>query len=80
MVEVGTPIIRIQDAPADWIVAESARAAAVTARLGSLPRAIAVPMPDLARSEMWDNFHPNADGYRKLALAWESALRSAGAL
>jgi lysophospholipase L1-like esterase len=75
---VATPIIRIQDAPADWVAEQFAQDAAIQSRLPSLLRAIAVAMPALAPTEMWDNWHPNADGYHKMAIAWEAALRAAG--
>jgi lysophospholipase L1-like esterase len=75
---VATPIIRIQDAPADWVALQLAQDAAIAARMPSLPRAIAVPMPALARSEMWDSFHPNDAGYLRMSNAWEAALAAIG--
>jgi lysophospholipase L1-like esterase len=75
---VAAPIISVQNHP-DFVPQYAAQVAAVLARLPKLPRAMAVPMPALLSSDYWDDFHPNSSGYSKIAAAWETALRAAGA-
>jgi hypothetical protein len=53
--------------------------AAVAAVLPTLPRAIAVPMPELDPAvDFADDFHPDASGYLRMANAWKAALAAIG--
>jgi hypothetical protein len=54
--------------------------AGISASLASMPRAIPVAMPSLEAGDYWDYWHPNSQGYRKMADAWAAALTAAGAL
>jgi lysophospholipase L1-like esterase len=76
---VASPYIKPRSNRLDLLASWQDKNVPLAARIPSLPRAIAVVMPDLAYADYLDDLHPVDSGYEKMAAAWGSALAAAGA-
>lgn len=77
---VADPIVSPELVPGDpTALLFQASLTGISASLASMPRAIPVAMPTLEAGDYWDYWHPNSEGYRRMADAWVAALTAAGA-
>jgi lysophospholipase L1-like esterase len=58
-----------------WVSEWSTNQPLVAAKLATLPRAIACPMPFLPDADFLDGLHPVASGYLKMSNAWQVTLK-----